>query len=73
MRTMKRFTVGAVTAAIISTTGCAGMSENEFFNQENIATAIGTVAGVALGSQVGGGAGRTAAMILGGMAGGAGI
>ena len=71
MRTVKRFTVGAVTAAIISMTGCAGMSENEFFNQENIATAIGTVAGVALGSQVGGGAGRTAAMILGGMAGGA--
>lgn len=71
MMLMKRFTVGAVTAAILSTTGCAGMSENKYLNQENLGSFIGAVAGVAIGSQVGGGSGRTAAMIFGGLAGGA--
>lgn len=71
MTRMKRFTVGAITAAILSTTGCAGMSENTYLNQENIATGLGALIGVAVGSQVGGGSGRTVAMILGGVAGGA--
>ncbi|ART79656.1 glycine zipper domain-containing protein [Oceanisphaera avium] len=71
MTRMRRFTVGAITAAILSTTGCAGMSENQYFNQENMGSLLGAVAGVAIGSQVGGGSGRTVAMILGGVAGGA--
>lgn len=71
MKLMKRFTVGAITAAILGTTGCAGMSENKYLNQENLGSLLGAVAGVAIGSQVGGGSGRTVAMIVGGLAGGA--
>ena len=71
MTLIKRFTVGAITAAILSTTGCAGMSDNQYLNQENLGSLLGAVAGVAIGSQVGGGSGRTVAMIVGGVAGGA--
>ncbi|NLD01119.1 MAG: SH3 domain-containing protein [Gammaproteobacteria bacterium] len=71
MRYVKPFLIGSLTAAIISTSGCAGLAQNEYFNQENIGTAIGVVAGVALGSQIGGGSGRTAAMLVGALAGGA--
>lgn len=63
MTPMKRFTVGAITAAILSTTGCA-------MTKENLGAALGTVGGVIVGSQVGGGSGRTLAMIVGGVAGG---
>lgn len=71
MRYVKPFLIGSLTAAIISVSGCANLAQNEYFNQENIATVIGSVAGVALGSQIGGGSGRTAAMIVGALAGGA--
>lgn len=71
MRYVKPFIMGSLTAAIISVSGCANLAQNEYFNQENIATVIGSVAGVALGSQIGGGSGRTAAMIVGALAGGA--
>lgn len=71
MRYVKPFIIGTLTAAIISVSGCANLAENEYFNQENLATAIGAVAGVALGSQIGGGSGRTAAMLIGALAGGA--
>lgn len=71
MRYVKPFLIGSLSAAIISVSGCANLAENEYFNQENIATAIGAVAGVALGSQIGGGSGRTAAMLIGALAGGA--
>lgn len=71
MRYFKPFLIGSLTAAIISASGCANLAENEYFNQENIATVIGSVAGVALGSQIGGGSGRTAAMLIGALAGGA--
>ena len=71
MRYVKPFIMGSVPGAIISVSGCANLAQNEYFNQENIATVIGSVAGVALGSQIGGGSGRTAAMIVGALAGGA--
>lgn len=71
MRNVKPFLIGSLSAAIISISGCANLAENEYFNQENIATAIGAVAGVAIGSQIGGGSGRTAAMLVGALAGGA--
>ena len=71
MRYVKPFLIGSLTAAIISVSGCANLAQNEYFNQENIATVVGSVAGVALGSQIGGGSGRTAAMIVGALAGGA--
>ncbi len=71
MRYVKPFIMGSLTAAIISVSGCANLAQNEYFNQENIATVVGSVAGVALGSQIGGGSGRTAAMIVGALAGGA--
>lgn len=71
MRYIKPFLIGSLSAAIISVSGCANLAQNEYFNQENIATAIGAVAGVALGSQIGGGSGRTAAMLIGALAGGA--
>lgn len=71
MRYIKPFLIGSLSVAIISASGCANLAENEYFNQENIATAIGAVAGVALGSQIGGGSGRTAAMLIGALAGGA--
>ena len=45
MRNDKPFLNGSLSAAIISISGCANLAENEYFNQENIATAIGAVAG----------------------------
>ncbi len=71
MRYVKPFLIGSITAAILSVSGCANLAQNEYLNKENIGTAVGTLAGIALGSQIGGGSGRTAAMLVGALAGGA--
>ncbi|WAG79584.1 glycine zipper 2TM domain-containing protein [Metapseudomonas furukawaii] len=56
--------------AIVFSSGCANLSDNEWVNKENIGTLVGATAGVLIGSQIGSGSGRTAAMIAGAMAGG---
>ncbi len=57
-------------ACIVSSVGCANMSQNEWLNQENIGAVAGAAAGILIGSQVGSGSGRTAAMLVGALAGG---
>jgi surface antigen len=57
-------------ACIVSSAGCANMSQNEWLNQENIGAVAGAAAGILIGSQVGSGSGRTAAMLVGALAGG---
>lgn len=67
----KHLLISTAIATALSISGCAGLAENQYFNQENIGTAVGALAGVAVGSQIGGGSGRTAAMLVGALAGGA--
>lgn len=71
MPKLKPLAIATLAASIISMSGCAGLAENQYLNQENIGAAVGVLAGVALGSQVGSGSGRTAAMLVGALAGGA--
>ncbi|MCO6740747.1 hypothetical protein KQH31_31695, partial [Streptomyces sp. CHA15] len=47
----------------LAVTGCSNMSQNEWLNQENVGTVVGAAAGILIGSQIGGGSGRTAAML----------
>lgn len=54
--------------SLVVTSGCATMQEMGI-DKQGLGTALGGLAGVALGSQVGGGKGRVLAMALGGLAG----
>lgn len=71
MNKLKRLSVCVLAAAAAITSGCASMPQSEWMTKENVGTALGVVAGIALGSQVGRGDGRTAAMLIGAFAGGA--
>lgn len=70
MRMLKKTGAIALGACIGLSAGCANMAQNEWMNKENIGTLAGAAAGVLIGSQVGGGSGRTAAMMVGALAGG---
>lgn len=65
-----RKTIIATIAASVFLTGCA-TDGSGWGTKQSIGTAVGAVAGVLLGSQIGGGSGRTVAMIAGALAGGA--
>jgi len=67
-----RKTLVAALAVSVFATGCATDGNGGGWGtKQSIGTAIGAVAGVLLGSQIGGGSGRTVAMIAGALAGGA--
>lgn len=71
MSHFKKLSVVTLSGVFALSAGCAGMSQNEWLNQENVGTVIGATAGVLIGSQIGQGNGRTAAMLIGALAGGA--
>ncbi|KAB0606026.1 SH3 domain-containing protein [Castellaniella defragrans] len=63
--------LAAVLVASVFAAGCATDGSGGWGTKQSIGTAVGAVAGVLLGSQIGGGSGRTVAMIVGAFAGGA--
>ncbi|WP_322999230.1 SH3 domain-containing protein [Castellaniella sp.] len=67
---MHKKTTAALLAATVFVAGCA-TQDGGWGNKQTAGTVIGSIAGALLGSQIGGGSGRTVAIIAGALAGGA--
>ena len=63
--------VAVVLVTSVFATGCATTGQGGWGNKQTMGSVIGGIAGVLVGSQIGGGSGRTIAMIAGALAGGA--
>lgn len=70
MKTKLRLCSIAIAASLAITPGCANLSQNQAFNNENLGTIVGAAAGALLGSQIGKGSGQTVAILAGAIAGG---